>query len=223
MAYKTRLLQCQQPTTWHWEMGWPNAPTIAAVQPSYLKDSFTLKHNIHLLHLPSCALLLTSDAKSMYTCIPTEPTLDLSSSYLHTNENNTLHNYNSSALIKALQIIVQNNPVQFGNTYWQQILGTGKGISPAPPQATIFYGLHEQQFLPERSQHVIYYKQFIDGIFRIWLPHSNPIKNNELWELFKHRMQSWHGLEWEFTQPSSTCNFMDLTISISNSEITTTI
>jgi hypothetical protein len=196
---------------------------IAAAQPSYLKDSFTLKHNIHLLHLPSRALLFTSDAKSMYTCIPTEPALDLISSYLRTNENNTFHHYNSNALIEALQIVFQNNLIQFGDTYWQQISGTGMGISPAPPWATIFYGLHEQQFLPDWSQHVIYYKRFIDDVFGIWLPHTDPIKNNELWELFKHRMQSWHGLEWEFTHPSPTCNFMDLTISISNSKITTTI
>jgi hypothetical protein len=29
-------------------------------------------------------------------------------------------------------------------------------------------------------------------------------------------------LEWEFTHPSPSCNFMDLTISISNNRLTTT-
>jgi hypothetical protein len=107
---------------------------IAAAQPSHLKDSFTLKHDIHLLRLPPRALLFTSDAKSMYTCIPTEPALDLISSYLRTNENNTFHHYNSNTLIKSLQIVFRNNLIQFGDTYWQQILGTGMLISPADGQ-----------------------------------------------------------------------------------------
>ncbi len=36
-------------------------------------------------------------------------------------------------------------------------------------------------------------------------------------------MQDWHGLTWVITPPSTTCNFMDLTISIINDKITTTI
>ncbi|KAL7474347.1 hypothetical protein ACHAW6_000321 [Cyclotella cf. meneghiniana] len=36
-------------------------------------------------------------------------------------------------------------------------------------------------------------------------------------------MQDWHGLNCVFTPPSTTCNFMDLTISIVNDKITTTI
>ena len=36
-------------------------------------------------------------------------------------------------------------------------------------------------------------------------------------------MQTWHGLEWEFTHPSPSSNFMDLAISISNNRLTTTL
>mgnify|MGYP006198016031 CR=1 FL=1 len=97
------------------------------------------------------------------------------------------------------------------------------GISPAPPWATIFYALHEQQFLPDLSEHIFYYKRFIDNVFGIWLPHYCPIHNKKIWDSFKLRMQDWHGLNWVFTQPSTTCNFMDLIISIINKKITTTI
>ena len=196
---------------------------IAKAQTSYIKDSFTLKNDITLIRLPPGALLFTSDAKSMYTSIPTEPALDLISSYIQTNENSMFHHYNSNMLIEALHIIFQNNLIQFGDTYWQQISGTGMGISPAPPWATIFYALHEQHFLPEWSTHIIFYKRFIDDVFGIWLPHTNPVCNHELWEKFKHQMQTWHGLKWEFTHPSTSCNFMDLSISISNNRLTTTL
>ncbi|KAL7478373.1 hypothetical protein ACHAW6_004142 [Cyclotella cf. meneghiniana] len=47
--------------------------------------------------------------------------------------------------------------------------------------------------------------------------------NEILWTNFKSCMQNWHGLEWEFTPPSLTCNFIDLTLSIVNNRVTTTI
>ncbi|KAL7487967.1 hypothetical protein ACHAW6_016072 [Cyclotella cf. meneghiniana] len=98
----------------------------------------------------------------MYTNIPTDIALQAISKYLSANENIIFHHYDSNALIEALQIIFNNNFIQF-------------------------------------------------------------VRNKELWDSFKQRMQDWHGLNWVFTQPSTTCNFMDMTISITNDKITTTI
>ena len=97
------------------------------------------------------------------------------------------------------------------------------GISPAPPWATIFYALHEQHFLPLWSQHVVYYKLFIDDVLGIWSPHCCPTHNAELWNNFKSCMQNCHSLEWVFTSPSLTCNFMDLTLSLTNNRVHTII
>ena len=36
-------------------------------------------------------------------------------------------------------------------------------------------------------------------------------------------MQEWYGLHWEFTTPSKSCTFMDMTITITNNRTTTTI
>jgi hypothetical protein len=98
------------------------------------------------------------------------------------------------------------------------------GISQAPPWATIFYALHENTFLPFWSKHLIFYKRFIDDVFGIWAPHPCPEQDTILWNSFQQTMQQWHGLEWEFTALSDTCNFMDLTIKITNSgRLTTTL
>jgi hypothetical protein len=196
---------------------------IAAAQISYFKDSFTLKTNLSLLQLPPGALLFTADAKAMYTNIPTEPAIALISTYLRAHENKTFHHYNAETLITAIQIVFRHNFIQFGDTFWQQTSGTGMGISPAPPWATIFYALHEQDFLPIWSQNVVYYKRFIDDVFGIWLPNPCPLQNATLWANFTSCMQNWHGLEWDLTQPSLTCNFMDLSLSIINNRVTTTI
>lgn len=155
--------------------------------------------------------------------ILTEPSLALISTYLCAQENKSFHHYNSNTLIEALLIIFQHNFIQFGDTYWQQTSGTGMGISPAPPWVTIFYALHEQQFLPLWSQHVIYYKLFIDDVLGIWSPHCCPTHNAELWNNFKSCIQNWHSLEWVFTSPSLTCNFMDLTLSLTNNWVHITI
>ncbi|KAL7483961.1 hypothetical protein ACHAW6_009601 [Cyclotella cf. meneghiniana] len=79
----------------------------------------------------------------MYTNIPAEPALTVISNYIHAADRTRLNHYNLPALIEALQIVFQNNVIQFGDTYWQQTSGTGMGTSPAPPWATIFYALHE--------------------------------------------------------------------------------
>ena len=40
---------------------------------------------------------------------------------------------------------------------------------------------------------------------------------------FKQEMDAWFGLKWTFTEPASTVDFMDLTISIVNGRIETTL
>jgi hypothetical protein len=52
-------------------------------------------------------------------------------------ENKPFHHYNAKAIIGALEIIFKNNLFKFGDTPWRQTLGTGMGILPIPPWATI--------------------------------------------------------------------------------------
>lgn len=190
---------------------------IAASQTSYFKDSFEFKKLITSLTLPPGARIFTSDAKSMYTNIPTEPAIDCISAYLHSIYDKPFTHYHPQTLIDAIKIVFRNNVIQFGDTYWRQISGTGMGISPAPPWATIFYAIHENTFLPLWSQHVTFYKRFIDDVFGIWIPHPSQEQNTIIWHSFQQTMQQWHGLQWEFTPLSTTCNFMDLTVTITPS------
>ena len=95
---------------------------------------------------------------------------------------------------------------------------------PAPPWATIFFGLYESSaILPKWSCYVAFYRRFIDDVFRIWVPHPCPNRNATLWQEFQTDMQGWHGLCWEFTNPSTTGNFMGLTLSITNDKIETSL
>ena len=130
---------------------------IAEKQPSYFKDSFALKEQIDQLSLPGNALVWTADASTMYTNIKTEPALAELSSYLRAEEGSTFRHYCSDSLIAALEIVFRNNIFAFGNTYWQQVSGTGMGVSPAPPWATIFFALYERTLVHRWSKYVSFY------------------------------------------------------------------
>ena len=59
------------------------------------------------------------------------------------------------ALIEVMSIVFRNNLLfKFGDTYWLRKSGTAMGTPPAPPYATIFYALHENEMLQRWSQQV---------------------------------------------------------------------
>ena len=60
-------------------------------------------------------------------------------------------------------------------------------------------------------------------MFRIWLPHPNLQTNACLWDQFTKSMNNYPGLTWEFNVPSDKVDFMDLTISIKNGQISTSL
>eukprot|EP00804_Cyclotella_cryptica_P010741 CCRYP_005523-RA/>CCRYP_005523-RA protein AED:0.45 eAED:0.45 QI:0/-1/0/1/-1/0/1/0/55 len=51
------------------------------------------------------------------------------------------------------------------------------GISPAPPWATIFYGIFEEHILKTWKQYLFLFKRFIDDILGIWLRDPSPEVN----------------------------------------------
>ena len=52
-----------------------------------------------------------------------------------------------AVLMDALHLLMTNKVFQFGDTFWLQKVGTAMGAPPAPPWATIFFGIHEETVL----------------------------------------------------------------------------
>ena len=134
----------------------------------------------------------------------------------------------NEALIAGLKLVLLNNIFSFGNMTFKQLNGTAMGTPqppppPPPPHATIYYGLHASKIFPNHRQHVIFYKRFIDDVFGSWLPHPNAQINKRLWDEFTKSMNNYPGLTWEFNPPSDKVDFMDLTISIQNGSISTSL
>eukprot|EP00956_Cyclotella_meneghiniana_P004187 scaffold5127_cov49-Cyclotella_meneghiniana.AAC.3 len=108
----------------------------------------------------------------MYTNIKTEPAL--ASITEHIRNKVRMGDTKKDTLIEGMNLVFRNNLFKFGDTYWRQKSGTAMGTPPAPPYATIFYALHENEMLPRWSQQIPFYKRFIDDVFGIWLTHEDP-------------------------------------------------
>ena len=116
------------------------------------------------------------------------------------------------------------NIFTFGDLTLKQLNGTAMGTPPAPLYATIYYGIHEEKFLPHHARRVIFYRRFIDDVIGIWCLNKNPERDALKWTEFRDKMNSFPGLTWEFSERAKSIDFMDITISINNSnKIETTL
>lgn len=123
---------------------------------SYFKSSLELKKKLVDIAVPPGAVLFTADAVSMYTNIQTHQALRAIAQYLQRNEF-IYQDLPIEALISTLRIVVLNNVFTFGDTTWHQLSGTAMGTPPAPPYATVFYGIHADTFL-DRFPNLRFYK-----------------------------------------------------------------
>ena len=186
---------------------------IMQKMPTYFKDSFAFKELVSDLVVPIGGRLFTADAVQMYSYIDTDAALAVICPYLRSMEKEFGH-YHAPTLIRALEIVMKNNIMKFGDIYVKQESGTAMGKPPAPGWATIFEGLHEIEFLPEFKSNLLLYVRFIDDVFGIWIPTDNPTTDELSWLQLKAEVNNNHGLEWEFEDRSMAVNFLDMTVRI---------
>ena len=81
----------------------------------------------------------------MYTNIPTNTAIMLIAKHIRKSVTEERPKQND-ALIAALKLVMLNNIFCFGDMTFKQLNGTALGTPPAPPYATIYYGIHEKTF-----------------------------------------------------------------------------
>ena len=198
---------------------------VAKKQDSYFKNSQELKQQLlELGELPPNARLFTADAVSMYTNIPTRQALRRLGPKLRNYRRQHDRDFPADAVLEALRLIMTQNVFSFGDMKFLQLDGTAMGTPPAPPYANTYFGSFEDEFLKRfMTWLIIFYKRFIDDVIGIILLHSDPVIREQQWADFKQAMNSAPGLVWEFTEPSTQVDFMDMTIKIENNRLTTTL
>jgi len=188
---------------------------------SYLKNSATVIQDIKGLTLPKEARLFTADATSMYTNIETNIGIESIRTFIQDNINYIPRDFPTDLFLEILEIVMTNNVFSFGNSYWLQLSGTAMGTPAACAYATISFGQHENSvILNKYKNNLLYFKRYIDDIFGIWLPPTT--QGNAIWSNFKEDLNNWGSLPWVIKNPTSETNFLDLTIKIINSKISTT-
>ena len=95
----------------------------------------------------------------------------------------------------ALHLLMTNNVFQFGDTIWFQKVGTAMVAPPAPPLATIFFGIHEETVLARFGARLQLYCCFIDDVLGICLVDPDPAEDSRQWASFVSLMQDYYGLE----------------------------
>ena len=195
---------------------------LAKRVPSYLESSFDLKTKLFNSNVDwSRIRFFTFDAKAMYTNIDTDHALRVLSKFLRTHSL-CRDVTNKEAIIEALEIVMRNNIFQFGDTYWIQRCGTAMGTPPGCSYATLYYAIHELEFVPGfEFRCPIYYRYIDDGIGG-WSIHPDPATDQRYWESFQSKLP-FGKLEWEVSTRDVSVHFLDLTLVIAGDKLTTKI
>jgi hypothetical protein len=108
--------------------------------PSYCRDSNSFLSDLRQLDaLPPTAHIFTSDATSMYTNIDPNEGISTLEKYFDEFDNECINeNIQKDLLLELTALVMKTNVFQFGNTWWQQKIGTAMGTPCACIYATQF-------------------------------------------------------------------------------------
>jgi hypothetical protein len=159
------------------------------------------------------------DAKSMDTNVDTDHALLMIGNYLAEHPDC----FNASAIIRALEIVMKSCYFKLDDTFWHQVDGTAMGAPPAPTYATLYYGIYEeQQLLPAFTNSIAAYFRYIDDGLGLWICHPDPLTDEVLWDEFCSST-AYGKLTWEVSTRQLSVDFLDLTLSLRNGRIHTTL
>jgi hypothetical protein len=122
-------------------------------------------------------------------------------------------------LLQALSIIMNHNLFIFGDTYWVQLTGTAMGTPPAPMYATLYFAIHEERILKQFQRELLFYGRYIDDGVGAWSPDPaiSTAENHRRFQLLQSEFYRFGKLRWTFSALSPSVDFLDLTISLTQS------
>ena len=192
---------------------------IVQDQALYFKNSAELKTELESLTLPANASLFTYDAVAMYPSINTADCMARLTEYLSKDEVSDRYGFSATALLEALNIVMFNNRMRFGDIIVKQLSGIAMGMSPAPTIANLYVAIYEEMHvLKYIPLPVLYLRRFIDDGLGIWLHDPNPAVDARTWREFQDCLNG-SGLSWIFSDRCQEVVFMDLRLKIEGRRI----
>ena len=193
-------------------------------QESYIQDTPDLLRFCEEVNengtLPEETKPVAIDLKSMYTNIPIQEGLE---AFREELDKRTDKSIPTDFYIKLLELVLKSNIFEFDREYFIQLLGTAMGTRVAPTYANIFMAKLEKFMLsncPEDLKKFIHcWKRYIDDVLLFFSgtyadldrfhAHLNSVHHTMKFDNYEHNKEN------------NSCNFLDLTIKISNGKITT--
>jgi hypothetical protein len=124
---------------------------------------------------------------------------------------------------KAIEIIMKNNQMLFGDLIYHQLCGVTMGMLPAPTIANLYVAIYKLDHITLLfDKYLMFYKRFTEHIFAIWLHNLDPTINTTNWNDFKALINAM-SLRGMFKSPKMKLIFMDMTIQVEGEKIVTTI
>ncbi len=146
----------------------------------------------------------------MYPSINTTDCMARLTKYLSKEEISGKYGFSATALLEALDLVMYNNRMRFGDIIVKQLSGIVMGMSPAPTIANLYVAIYEEMHLLKHiPQPVLYLHRFIDDGLGIWLHDPDPTTDARKWEEFQDCLNA-SGLNWIFSDRCQEVVFMDL-------------
>ena len=121
-------------------------------------------------------------------------------------------------MAKLTRLVLELNAFEFNNEYFRQVSGTAMGTKMAPSYANLFMGKLESKFLSECTLTPLLYKRYIDDIFFVWTHSEGELRN------FIERYNTVHPcIRFTHTYSQTNINFLDVTVSIENGQLSTNL
>ncbi len=156
----------------------------------------------------------------MYTNININDSIKPTSTFLA----KTWDNYDCKVVKEAMEIVMKNNRMKFGNLIYHQIRGVAMGMLPPPTIANLYVTIYERNHIIPLVgvKYLMFYKRSIDDGFAVWLHDKDPTTDASNWNDFKACINAM-GLKWTFKSPRKKLTFMDTTIQVKGDKLITTI
>ena len=184
-----------------------------------LKDSYDLLaalKQINSTDLPNTIRVATADVDALYPSMDINTGLKLIKNFIE--DLNWENPQKREFLIKAMHFVLTNGYITFQEQIYQQTNGAAMGSPMIPPYANIFMYQLEKQTVHKftNSGMLLLYKRFIDDVFIL-------TKDSNITELQNHLNSLNPSINLTWTPAAKHCNFLDITVSIKNNKLHTSV
>ena len=190
--------------------------------PWTIRDSDSFRQEVIQLELPPNARLVTFDAVAMYSNIDLNHAMQVMKRWWESYDPGVLGESlaPTNTMLSALNLVMRHNIMQFGDSYFKQLVGTAMGTSCAVEFANLYFGLHEKEGIRPQFMDILkritFYKRLVDDTCFIWLGDTDAA-----WDNLVNLFNNWGILKWDINLPSSSVDFLDLTLTVVNGRIVT--